>query len=212
MDKILYIGGVASNSYQINSISRELSDHYGLNVIGLSFSEAQKDQALVARLAAECLVITHAAGMLMLKYVTPKELIAVAPPMPVSALRLIQRNIPKTLALNKSHEKLPERREKIRQYNLHAFREHLARPLYNVLQIGKVGAFNAAQEAVTMVTNGSKVTLCFMDNELVFRNSADHHHVGIAKEQGVIIHESISGHHDEFLLYPLDVLRQINRL
>lgn len=67
MDKILYLGGVASNPYQVNSVARALSEHYGLNVIGMSFSQAQKDISFVSRLAQESLVITHAAGMMLLK-------------------------------------------------------------------------------------------------------------------------------------------------
>jgi hypothetical protein len=212
MDKILYIGGVASNRYQINSVSRELSDHYDLNVIGMSFSEAQKDRALVARLAADSLVITHSAGLMMLKDITPQEVIAIAPPMPVSAFLLTVRSVPKTIALLKSYENLLERKRKIYKYNLHAAREHIIRPRYNVGQIVKLGAFNAAKEAIAMTANGSKVTLCFMDDERVFINSSKHHHVELAKEHGVIVHENVSGHHDDFLLYPLEILAQINRL
>ena len=212
MQKILYLGGMASNRYQIESVSRELSAHYDLNVIGMSFSEAQKDRSLVARLASDGLVITHAAGMMMLKDITPKEVIAVAPPMPIGALLLAMRDVPKAISLIKSHEDIPERRQKIHKYNLAAFREHLVRPQYNVGQILRVGVFDGAKEAIIMVSNGTKVTLCFMEKERVFLNSSKHLHVAVAKEQGVIVHDAVPGHHDDFLLYPLQVLERINRL
>jgi hypothetical protein len=212
MDKILYIGGMASNSYQIKVVSDELERHYGLNVIGMSFREAQQNLALVARLAAESLVITHAAGMVTLKYITPQELIAIAPPMPLGVGKLLTSNIPRMWALMKSYKGLPERRTRIRRYNLYSIAEHLAHPRYNAAQVAKLGSFDAAKEAVAMTTNGAKVTLCLMDTEHVFTYTPTHPHLDIAKEHGVIVHENIPGHHDEFLLYPLDVLANINRL
>lgn len=212
MDKILYIGGMASNSYQVNFVSSELERHYGLNVIGMSFREAQQNLALVARLAAESLVITHSAGMVTLKHITPLELIAIAPPMPLSIPRLIMSNIPRTTALLKSHKGLPERRHKILRYNLRAMIEHIIHPRYNAGQARSLSSFDAAKEAVSMTTNGAKVTLCLMETEHVFTDTSSHHHVGVAKEHGVIVHERIPGHHDEFLLYPLEVLAKINRL
>lgn len=212
MDKILYIGGMASNSYQVKVVSDELERHYGLNVVGMSFREAQKDLALVARLAAESLVITHSAGMMLLKHVTPLELIAIAPPMPLSISRLIMSNIPRTSALLKSYKGLPERRHKILRYNRGATVEHLTHPRYNAGQVKRLSVFDAAKEAVAMTTNGAKVTLCLMDTEHVFVDTPSHPHIDMAKEHGVIVHQNVDGHHDEFLLYPLEVLAKINRL
>ena len=212
MDKILYIGGMASNSYQIKVVSDELERHYGLNVVGMSFREAQKDLALVARLAAESLVITHSAGMILLKHITPLELIAIAPPMPLSVSRLILSNMPRTSALLKSYKGQPERRQKILRYNRGAMAEHIAHPRYNAGQVKKLSTFDTAKEAVAMTTNGAKVTLCLMDAEYVFTDTASHPHIDLAKEHGVIVHENVPGQHDEFLLYPLEVLANINRL
>lgn len=212
MDKILYIGGMASNSYQVKLVSDELERHYGLNVVGMSFREAQKNLALVARLAAESLVITHSAGMILLKHITPLELIAIAPPMPLGIPRLIISNIPRTSALLKSYKGQPERRRKILRYNRNATIEHLTHPRYNVGQIKKLSTFDSAKEAVAMTTNGAKVTLCLMETERVFTDTALHPHIDLAKEHGVIVHEIIPGQHDEFLLYPLEILANINRL
>jgi hypothetical protein len=212
MEKILYIGGLASNPYQVNIVSRELSDHYGLNVIAMSFSEAQKDKPLVARLATSSLVVTHSAGMMMLKNITPRELIAIAPPMPVGAFLFTVRSIPKTVSFIKSHKNTPEIRQKMQKYGIAALKEHIIRPRYNAGQIIRVGAFDAAKEAVIMASNGTKVTLCFMEKEHIFLNCAQHQHVAAAKGQGVIVHDNVPGHHGDFPLYPLRILGQINRL
>jgi hypothetical protein len=212
MDKILFIGGMASNSYQVKAVCNELSHHYGLNVIGMSFREAQQNLALLARLASESLVITHSAGMMTLKYITPLELIAVAPPMPLSIPRLIMSNIPRTVALLKSYKNLPDRRNKILNYHLGATTEHILHPRYNAGQTKKLSTFDAAAEAVTMTTNGAKVTLCLMETEHIFTDSSTHPHMEVAKEHGVLVHGNVPGHHDDFLLYPLDILAAINRL
>lgn len=209
MDKILYIGGTASNPYQVKVVSDALARHYDLNVVGMSFREAQRDIALVARLASESLVITHSAGMTILKHITPLELIAIAPPMPLSIWELLFSNIPRLRSLAKSAKGLPERRSKIHKYNLHSILEHLAHPGYNA---GQVSTFDAAKEAVAMTANGAKVTFCLMDIEYAFKHTPTHPHIAIAKEHGVIVHENVPGHHDEFLLYPLEVLAKINRL
>jgi hypothetical protein len=212
MNKILYIGGVASNPRQIDSVVQVLSSHYGTGVKGMTFSEAQKDRALVARLANDCLVITHAAGILMLQSCTPKEVIAIAPPMPVSMPVLLVRNIPNSIALIRSARESHERRQKVVQHFLSTFAEHVIRPQYNSAQLRQISKFNVAEAAVTMVTNGTKVTLGFMQDELLFLRSALHPHIDVAKEYGVVVHEKIIGHHDEFLLFPLDVLAQLKRL
>jgi hypothetical protein len=212
MDKILYIGGTGSNAYQTDAVSQELSRHYNLNVVGMSFRQAQRDLPKVARMATESLVITHAAGMLVLKHITPLELIAIAPPMPLDIFRLVASKIPRALALSKSSSEIPERRNKVHQFNVHTLREHITHPRYNVGQAAKLSTFNAAQEAVTMTTNGAKVTLCFMEMGHSLVNAAKHPHVSTAKEHGVIVHEGVNGHHNEFLLYPLHVMSQLHRL
>jgi hypothetical protein len=212
MNKILYIGGVASNPRQIDSVVRVLSAHYGTGVAGMSFSEAQKDRALVARLANDCLVITHSAGIIMLRSCTPKEVIAIAPPMPVSVPVLLFRGIPNTVSLIRGANESHERRQKVVRHFTSTFGEHIIRPLYNSIQLGQISKFNIAEEAVTMVTNGVKVTLGFMQDERLFLRSATHPYIDVAKKYGVVVHDDIIGHHDEFLLFPLDVLAQIKRL
>ena len=211
MKKILYIGGVGSDSYLAALIADALANYYGANVIGMSFSEAYKNKAKVARLAPECLVITHSAGMMLLKNTTPKELIAIAPPMPVFASLLLLRSFPKTLALIASGSESHGRPRKILMYHLHSFFERVSRPLQNSLLTREISAFNAAQTAVEMTQGGTKVTLGFMENELLFPESVHHPHIAIAREHGVNICDNLLGHHDEFVFYPAEVLAQLSR-
>ncbi|HMH70504.1 MAG TPA: hypothetical protein VK502_03815 [Candidatus Saccharimonadales bacterium] len=211
MNNILYIGGVASNPRQVSGVVDALSVQYGTCVKGMSFSEAQKNRALVARLAQDCTVITHSAGMLMLAYCTPKEIIAIAPPMVASVPLLIGRGILKTFTLFRSGRESRERRRKIIAYHIGTMGEYLIRPFYISGQMTSIGIFNAAKEAVAMAANGSKVTLCFMQDEHLFSLSSSHPDVAVAKQFGVTVYDDIIGHHDDFLLFPLDVLGQIDQ-
>jgi hypothetical protein len=210
MKKILYIGGVGSDSYLVSSIASALAERFNANAIGMSFSEAYKDKAKVARLAPECMVITHSAGMILLRNTAPKELIAIAPPMPVLPSLLIWRSFPKTMALIASGTESYGRPGKIFTYHIHSAVEHIVRPLRNSL-LKEVCTFNAAQLGVEMTQCGTNVTLVFMENDRLFPESALHPHVSLAREHGVKVFDTILGHHDEFIFYPNEVLAQLDR-
>jgi hypothetical protein len=210
--KILYIGGVGSDSHLVDAIAMELASQFNVNVIGMSFSEAHKNSARVARLVPESLVITHSAGMMLLKNMVPKELIAIAPPMPSLPSLLVWRSFPKTIAFIASGKESMGRPRKLLDYHLHSAKEHIVHPHHNSALLRQIGLFDAAQQAVEMVKCGSKVTLGFMENERLFPHAAMHPHVELAKEQGVTVVSMILGHHDEFVLYPTEVMAQLDRL
>lgn len=211
MKKILYIGGVGSDSYLAALIAGTLAEKFDANAIGMSFSEAYKNKAKVARLAPECLVVTHSAGMILLRNTAPKELIAVAPPMPVPPSLLVWRSFPKTAALIASGIESHGRPQKILMYHMHSAVEHVARPFQNSFLTKEMSVFNAAQLAVEMTQCGSKVTLGFMENDRLFPEADLHPHVELAREHGVKVYHTILGHHDEFVLYPAEVLAQMGR-
>lgn len=209
MRKIIYIGGVGSDAYIVNRIAAILTTHFGTNVAGFSFREAYRQGALIAQLATDGLIITHSAGMTLLQHMAPKEVIAIAPPMPVPPAALVFRSASKTLALLRSGKQSSDRPARIRVYHSHALKEHLLWPQYNSLQVGRISTFNAAQTAVEMTKCGSKVTLAFMEHDAFYPDAAHHPHINLAKDNGVVIRDSIIGHHDEFVLYPVQVLTQI---
>lgn len=209
MRKVIYIGGVGSDSYMAGLIAQALSTHFDTNVAGFSFRDAYRHGALIAQLAPDSLVITHSAGMVLLKHMAPKELIAIAPPMPTPPSALFLRSAPKTVALLRSGKESASRPRRIRTYHIHALKEHLLWPHYNSLRVSEISMFNAAQTAVEMTKRGSRVTIAFMENDKLYPDVSQHPHIAIARKNGVTIGSPIIGQHDEFLLYPVEVLAQI---
>ena len=212
MKKILYIGGVGSDSHTVGVVVRALEAAFDASVIGMAFSEAHRNMARVARLVPECTVITHSAGMVLLKDMAPKELIAIAPPMPTLPSLILLRSFPKTVALIRSGRESIDRPLKVMFYHLHSVLEHILRPFSNSMLLKEISVFDAAQRAVEFQRCGTKVTLAFMENDRLFPDSLVHPHIEVAREYGVEIKEMILGHHDELVLYPLEVLVQLGLL
>jgi hypothetical protein len=212
MTQLVFIGGFGSNRFQVDLVADVLSEHYDQPVIGISFSEAQQNLTEVSQIVRDGTVITHSAGLLLCENMTPKEIIAIAPPVPGFLPLMAWRMIVKTVSLVRSGYMLEERARKIHNYHVHAFREHVQQPGYNIGQVTKVSQFDPAQSAVKMINRGVTMTLGFMSHDLLYSRSARHVHVDMARQHGAIVHENLEGHHDEFLLYPLKILEQINRL
>lgn len=209
MDKIVYIGGIGSDARQVEHIARALSAQFKKNVIAFSFSKARRNAAQIARLVPDCLVITHAAGLMLLKNTTPKELIAIAPPMPTLPSVLLWRGVLKTMALFGSSGESHERGRKIWLRQCLAAGEYLLHPQHSAMLLRDISAFNAARLAVEFVNGGGKVTIGFMENDVLFPDTSLHPHMELAKECGVTIRDNILGHHDELALYPVEVLAQL---
>lgn len=212
MEKVLYIGGIGSNSHSVGLVAAALSTQFKVNVLGVSFSEACAGRAKIARLAQDSLVITHSEGVIILKDMAPKELIAIAPPMPSHPLLLIGRAFPKTIALLVSGRESHERPQKLIDYHARLLLEHGMRPQYNSLMIREVALFDVAKFAVEIAMMGGKVTLGFMEHDLLFPGANLHPHIEVARKHGVEVFENIIGQHDEFALYPVDIMAQVQRL
>ena len=211
MAHLVFIGGLGSNRTQVDIVAETLASHYGQQVIGIAFSEAQKDLAYVAQIARDSIVITHSGGLLMCEDMTPKEIIAIAPPVPDEFPVMAWRIVTKTFALMKSGYVSEERARKIHNYHVRTFREHALQPRLNIGQALKICHFDPAELAIKMINRGVTVTFGFMDQDLLYPKSAQHVHVDMARRHGAIVHEGIKGHHDEFLLYPLKILEHLNR-
>jgi hypothetical protein len=212
MVQIVFIGGLGSNPSQVGLVAQALSSHYDQEVIGLPFNEAQRKLAQVAQVARDSIVITHSAGVLLCEDMTPKEIIAIAPPVPGALPVMAWRAVTKTIALIKTGRISDERLRKVNNYHARAFREHILSPRYNIGQASRICQFDPAQLAVKMINRGVTVTLGFMEQDMLYPHSARHVHVDMARRHGAIVHEDIQGQHDEFLLYPLKILEQLNRL
>jgi hypothetical protein len=48
-----------------------------------------------------------------------------------------------------------------------------------------------------------------MENDVLFPEISQHPHIEVAKECGVMVRDTILGHHDEFTLYPTEVMAQL---
>lgn len=212
MAHLVFIGGFGSNRLQVDLMADELSEHYDQPVIGVSFSEAQQNLAEISQIVRDGIVITHSAGLLLCEDMTPKEIIAIAPPVPGSLPVIAWRTLAKTVSLMRSGYLKEERAQKIDAYHKRVFREHIRQPRYNVGQVMRVCRFDPAQLAVKMINRGATVTLGFMDHDVLYPKSARHVHVDMARRYGAIVHENLEGQHDEFLLYPLKILEQVHRL
>lgn len=212
MAQLIFIGGFGSNHEQVDLVTDALSLHYDQEVIGIPFSEAQLRLSEIAQLATDSTIITHSAGLLLCEDMTPKEIIAIAPPVPVNMPVLSWRVVTKTVSLMRSGYMLDARARKIHNYHMRAFREHLMRPRLNFGQSARICRFDPAQLAVKMINRGVTVTLGFMDHDVLYPHSSRHVHVDMARRHGAIVHEDLTGHHDEFLLYPLKILEQLHRL
>jgi hypothetical protein len=209
MKTIVYIGNAGNSARIVGAAVRALGIKFDANVIGMTLSQAYKNRAKLAKLAPESTVVTHSVGILALKAIVPKELIAIAPPMPVLPALLLLRSIPKAATLIVSGRESPERSWKVASYNATSLSEHLLRPRYNRMLLKEISLFNTAQCAVEMKCKGAKVTLVFMENDKYFPDSYLHPHVEIAEQQGVRIN-TVAGHHDEFALYPFEILNQLD--
>jgi hypothetical protein len=208
---ILFIGGLGCHSDQARFVAKVLSDHYGQRVVGVSFSEAQKNLTDIARLSRDCIVITHGSGLVLCEDLTPKELIAIAPSLPATIPIMVWRCALKSAALTRSAGVSALRAYKIRAYHRSAVKEHIIRLRYNSGQMGRIATFDPAKLAVKMIHRRVRVTLGFMSRDFLYPRSAHHVHVDMARRHGAEVHDDIKGHHDEFMLYPLDILAQLNR-
>jgi hypothetical protein len=144
---MLFIGGLGNHKDQARFVAKVLSDHYKQRVVGVSFSEAQKNLASIASISRDCILITHASGLALCEDLTPKELIAIAPSLPTTFPLMTWRHGLKTAALMRSGNKSVLRSYKIRAYHRNALKEHFSRPLYNSGQLGRICRFDPSQLA-----------------------------------------------------------------
>ena len=209
MDTIIFIGGIGSNRPQVEAVGQELSDYYGQPVQVFSFRDAWQNKEKIRELTHGAHVITHSAGMLTLIGMKPREVVAIAPPIPTPPSRLLWRSVPKTIQLMQRSRINADRRQKVRQYHKYATWEHSRHPEYNLGYLAKVGAFDAFRVSRQLSKQGAAVTLAFMKDDLLFFDIARFYFVSEMSEQGIDVRLDIPGEHDEFLLYPVQLLKAL---
>ncbi|HSW77656.1 MAG TPA: hypothetical protein VLG36_02560 [Candidatus Chromulinivoraceae bacterium] len=93
------VGGFASGPRQMEKVAQSLAAHYDEDVEAIPFREAMTDAARLERMTRQADVITHSAGMVALKDMSPDSITAIAPPVPVWAPLLALRGIASTTEL-----------------------------------------------------------------------------------------------------------------
>jgi hypothetical protein len=212
METIVFIGGIGSNRSQVEAVGQELSDYYSQPVQVFSFRDAWQNRKKVKDLTQGAHVITHSAGMATLGDANPKEIVAIAPPIPTQPSTLIWRSVPKTIQLVRHSRDNNVRRQKVREYHRRAMIEHSRYPQYNLGYLARVGRFDAFKAGQKMASNGTAVTLAFMQDDLLFFNTARFYFVNEMSEHGIDVRLDIPGEHDEFLLYPISVIERLSSL
>jgi len=209
MDTIVFIGGMGSNRPQVEAVGDELSAYYDQPVQVFSFRDALQNTDKIKELTRGAHVITHAAGMLLLAGMRPREVVAIAPPTPTSPSTLLLRSIPKTMYLFKQSQKDSNRRKKVSDYHKFAALEHGRYPHYNIAKLSMIGKFDAFKAATALAKNGAAITLAFMQDDLLFFNIARSYFGNEMQERGIQVRIDVPGEHDEFLLYPVEVLKSL---
>lgn len=212
MDTIVFIGGIGSNRSQVEAVGQELSDYYSQPVQVFSFRDAWQNREKIRELTQGAHVITHSAGMATLGGTNPKEIVAIAPPIPTQPSALIWRSVPKTIQLVKRSRDNELRRQKVREYHKYATIEHSRYPHYNLGYLSRVGRFDPFKAGQKMARGGTAVTLAFMQDDLLFFNTARFYFVNEMNEHGIDVRLDIPGEHDEFLLYPISVIEKLSSL
>ena len=102
-----------------------------------------------------------------------------------------------------------DRRQRVRAYHKHATWEHSRYPEYNLGYLTKVGAFDAFKVSRDLAKQGAAVTLAFMKDDLLFFDIARFYFVNEMSEHGIAVCLDIPGEHDEFLFYPVQLLKTL---
>jgi hypothetical protein len=174
----------------------------------MSLRDAIRYPDKIRLLAHNGTVVTHSAGITALHDIIPKELIAIAPPMPTRTLMLVVRSFPKTISLIKSAQRSSLRRKQVISYHLRSLYEHAVHVRYNSAQIGKISQFNTAFVVSVMLRQGSRVRIGIMEGDLLFPDIINHPHIDTASVQGALV-TKLDGEHDDFLFDPIPILDEL---
>lgn len=206
-NKHVFIGGFASNHRQVEIVADELSQFFDDEVEGLSLREAISEPVRVDAMVRGSCVVTHSAGIIALHHTSPREIVAVAPPIPVSVPRLVGRAAVKTSKLTIGSLRSMDRFRRVNGYNIQSSAELIAHPISNFRLLGGISQVDSLELAAAAYQNDIDVTIGFMSEDVFFRptdTQLEH-----ARKIGLHIVSGVKGEHDEVLLYPNRVVNDI---
>lgn len=173
-----------------------------------SFKEAIKARQQFTEVVKDALVVTHSAGLVLLDGTAPQEIIAVAPPFPARAFRVLFRTMHKSYSLLTSIKGDAIRKKAVYTYQRQTAREVALGAWQVITLLPTIGRFDAVRNQLTH--KGVKITIGYMSNEKLpyVPTSAV---LQRAAERGVTIIK-IPGEHDELIIDPTTVLGYFKQL
>jgi hypothetical protein len=199
---IIFIGGVGSQTETIAPVLAALQAHYKCPVTGFTFRQAQNEHPDLRGSR----VITHSAGMLLVRGHTPVSLLAIAPPVTMTLVSLLIKFVQKDRQLVASRRSSsPKRAELIKKFYRHAALEDSLHPVKNIFMAPKISRFDSLKEAELLAEKGVAVTLGFCAYDFLFRPEAEQ----VTRLNDVVIVSDLPGQHDELLLEPERVLERV---
>jgi hypothetical protein len=210
MNEKIVIGGFASDTHQIQTVCKKLSEYYDEDVAGMNFREARQNQSRLAHLIKNREVITHSAGFVALQaalsewQAEPESIVAVAPPVPERIRRLVWRGF-----LIGAQGVINERGDPD-----HSLREELirhARDNFGALPL--ISRFNAFDAAFLDATHGIPTTVATMKQDRLFpeRLYLIDEMMNRARKIGTKV-IGLTGDHLRFTHEPVEVMAEIDRM
>lgn len=213
---IAVYGGFGSNDYQVNKMCEQISDYTGCEAEGMSFDGAIGDPERAAELLHDHRVVTHSAGamavsMAMTAYpdATPENVLAIAPPYPVPAWKLIWRA--RQILGNEFHASRHDRDlafANIKQTGA-LTRELVQHARGNFGEIPAISRFNVFQFGSQLAERGIDTQVAFMEDDEFFSPKAPkfRHYLGAVDQRIEVM--QIPGYHCEFAQNPRRALGNI---
>lgn len=208
----VFIGGFAGSKQQARRTADALAEYHERDrsdVEAFSFADAMEQLDYVRDAIEEKRIFTHSAGMLVVENTGIQELTAIAPPLPAYRLSLIGRAGVKSVQLALSTRGDGDRRLRVGQFYRQQTKEILEHPAANLRHLGAIASHDAMESATFLDGGGVSVRLGFMTND-AFKFAPSRDEVIQARMQGIGV-SFLSGEHDELILYPQEVIGELDK-
>lgn len=210
MTRKIIVGGFASEQRQMDRVARSFSEFYDEDVEGVSFRSAMNNPLALDELVRGGTVFTHSAGMVAIKDTMPREIIAVAPPVPTSVTRLIARSARGAHDLARESFSQPLKQQltlagRGAELGLEVFwhpRAHLGR-------LGVISTFDAIERGIAAQSAGIETDIAFMDHDQLFQLSNGNRIRAANAGLSVL---TLHGGHEKLLFEPDELIAEYDDL
>lgn|GEM_PF-1272175 len=210
--------GFASSEGLANKIAKELSGFYDEDIEGMPFRKAANNPLELDRFVKGAAVLGHSAALGALRGTHLREVVAVAPAIPVPIWRLLGRGAVKSVRDTVRSMGSGERAARMREIGSLGAPEMLCHPVANLRQLPMISRSHALWTGVGAAEDGIDATLGFMRvDEFGFRPAPQ----AVARARKVAegsdvsnrlhIATDVEGVHDEFLIDPVETLKRVLR-